>query len=205
MLVFDIETTGLDHHTHQITVIFVHDCQSNTDQCFNFAREARESLSQNSEMTATEPLSQNTSKEEFLEMLDNTDIICCFNGVKFDIPFVISFFQVPPQRYQQYFTKVFDYYEYCRLLFDTSCSLNNLLKANGHAVKTSSGGQAVLMAEQGRWQELEDYCKQDTLKTRDLCKLAKVLIPLRNKRPVLCQHNWQDTQKHSMCFLQAVD
>ena len=42
--------------------------------------------------------------------------------------------------------KLFDYFEVCRLGFGSSCSLNNLLKANGEEVKSSSGAQAVQWA-----------------------------------------------------------
>jgi hypothetical protein len=37
--------------------------------------------------------------------------------------------------------KLFDYFEVSRLGFSSSCSLNNLLKANGKEVKSSSGAQ----------------------------------------------------------------
>jgi hypothetical protein len=185
MIVFDIETTGLDRNAHQITVICVYDCENNTDHCFNFARDGL------------------SRSEEFIKILDDTDVICCFNGVKFDLPFVISFFKVPPERYNHYFMKVFDYYEYCRLLFDASCSLNNLLKANGHVVKTSSGLQAVIMAKEKKWAELEEYCKQDTRKTGELCLMPILVIPLRNKPHVICTHSWVESPKHNMSFVQT--
>ena len=42
--------------------------------------------------------------------------------------------------------KVFDYFEICKLVFSSSCSLNALMTVNGEDVKSSSGMQAVYWA-----------------------------------------------------------
>jgi hypothetical protein len=183
MLVFDIETTGLDPNRHSITVIAVCDTGSGDETVYTFARDGMQLA------------------ETFLASLDHADIIACFNGVQFDLPFVVSFFSVPECRYRLWFCKVFDYYEYCRLLFDCPCSLNRLLNANGHAQKTSSGGQAVVMAAQEDWQQLEDYCLADTTKTRDICLLTTVSLPLQKLKCVYtCRHVHNADGQHSLRF-----
>jgi hypothetical protein len=69
-------------------------------------------------------------------------------------------FGLSPEKQGQWVLKSFDLFEVCRLCFRSSCSLNNLLKANGHEVKSSSGSQAVQWAAEGQWDLLEDYCMQ---------------------------------------------
>lgn len=88
-----------------------------------------------------------TEIEEFLLILDQAETLCSFNGVKFDIPFIVQQFGVPACRYEPWIIKLFDYFEICRLVFASSCSLNNILLTNGYEVKTSSGLQAVTWAK----------------------------------------------------------
>lgn len=83
-----------------------------------------------------------------------------------------------------WFVKLFDYFEVSKLVFSSSCSLNRLLEANGFRVKTSHGMQAVEWAREKRWQELEDYCMQDTILTHQISSCDDVLIPLTGKRHV---------------------
>jgi len=181
MLVFDIETTGLNPLKNSITVVAVCDTETNSETIYNFARDGC------------------SRAEEFLCSLDVANVIACFNGVKFDLPFVIAFFGVAESRYRHWFCKVFDYYEYCRLLFDCPCSLNRLLCSNGYQVKTSCGGQAVTMAQNKQWRELEDYCMADTTKTRDLCVAVSVVLPLQKRNMTIkCTHLWSPSGMHSL-------
>jgi hypothetical protein len=86
--------------------------------------------------------------------------------------------------------KLFDYFEVCRLVFGSSCSLDNLLKNNGHEVKTSSGKQAVEWAQKKEYKKLEDYCMQDTVLTHRISTAGLVNIPLTGWcRGVTCLRN----------------
>lgn len=183
MIVFDIETTGLNFKKDSITVATIFDTTSNTGHTYNFAKYG------------------STQQDDFLRKLDEATIIACFNGVNFDLPFIISFFHVPSTRYQDWFCKVFDYYEYCRLLYDCPCSLDSLLAANGFAGKTSSGDQAVVMANNKDWEALEKYCMADTIKTKDLCLLSSVYLPLHKKnKMVQCDHVGLMDKTHNLRF-----
>jgi hypothetical protein len=107
---------------------------------------------------------------QFLSSLDEADSLCAFNGARFDLPFIIKRYGVPQARYRLWYMKLFDYFEVidsffvecfanslkksklqiCKVLLGSSCSLNNLLLANGRQVKTSSGMQAVVWAREVR-------------------------------------------------------
>ena len=130
MLAFDIETEGLDPLKHRITVACVYDPKKSIKQSFNLL------------------LGGDEEAESFMKCLDEADSLCSFNGPRFDLPFIISRYKVPHSRYKYWFAKLFDYFEVCKLVFGSSCSLNNLLIANGMEIKTSTGLQAVEWARE---------------------------------------------------------
>ena len=96
--------------------------------------------------------------------------------------------------------KLFDVFEVCRLVYGSSCSLNNLLLANGKEVKSSSGLQAVEWAREANWESLEDYCMQDTVLTHEISCSEHVELPLSWKRPFLTaamRHEYcSETNRH---------
>lgn len=145
MLAFDIETTGLDFRAHRITVACIYDPDRGIKRAFNFA---------------ADPSMHDSERDAFIRALDDAPSLCCFNGTRFDIPFIAHSFGLSPEKQGQWVLKSLDLFEVCRLCFRSSCSLNNLLKANGHEVKSSSGSQAVQWAAEGQWDLLEDYCMQ---------------------------------------------
>lgn len=163
MLAFDIETEGLDKYVHRITVACVLDPAKGLSESFVFLREQK---------------TDSALVEAFLQRLDEADILCAFNGPRFDIPFIVHQFGVPHSRYSKWLLKLFDYYEVCRLMLSSTCSLNELLHTNGIPCKTSSGTQAIVWAKQGRWAELCDYCMSDTALTHTLCSRQTVSLPV---------------------------
>jgi DNA polymerase elongation subunit (family B) len=171
MLSFDIETMGLNKKKDSITVASVYDPDQNICKNFNF-------------MVGD----YDASVAEFLGYLDDADSICAFNGVRFDLPFIIHQFRVPAERYDKWFVKIFDYFEICKVAFSSSCSLNSLLSANGEKVKTSSGMQAVIWAQEKKWDLLEDYCMMDTILTHTISTRKLVILPLTGKPPINCVH-----------------
>lgn len=77
--------------------------------------------------------------------------------------------------------KTFDLFEVCKLCFNSSCSLNNILRANGHEAKSGTGVLAIEWARRGEWDKVESYCMQDAIKTHQICSAAAdaaVTIPL---------------------------
>lgn len=160
MLAFDIETTGLRSSMHKITVAAVYDPDAGISRVFNFI---------------TDP----ECKEDFLKTLDDADSLCSFNGLRFDIPFIVHTLRVHRRRYQAWIAKLFDIFEICKVLYDSSCSLNNLLAANGYETKTGTGLQAVEWYHEKKWDLLESYCLADTVLTHKIsASIAKVGVVL---------------------------
>jgi len=170
-LAFDIETEGLDKLVDDITVASVFDPDRDIKKTFFFTRC---------------PVERKNSILLFLQELDDAKELYCFNGIRFDIPFIVHRFEVPESRYRQWILKTFDYFEICKCVFASSCSLNKLLSVNGHSVKTSSGLQAVIWAKEANWKELDDYCMQDTILTHVISRQKRVIIPLTNRQHVGC-------------------
>lgn len=48
-----------------------------------------------------------------------------------------------------------------RILYDRPISLQKVADILGLGCKTASGLEAIAMAKDGRWEELESYCMQD--------------------------------------------
>jgi hypothetical protein len=106
------------------------------------------------------------------------------------LSFGILRFSIPEEQQGRWILKLFDYFEVCKLAFGSSCSLNNLLKANGEDVKSSCGSQAIEWAREGKWDLLEDYCMKDTMLTHKISTRGTVNIPLTGwGKEVTCLHS----------------
>lgn len=173
MLAFDIETTGLKSSIHKITVAAVYDPDAGVKKVFNFITD------------------YDDSKEGFLRCLDDAESLCSFNGLRFDIPFIVHTLNVPRKRYEPWILKLFDFFEVCKGLYDSSCSLNNLLAANGHGKKVGSGLEAIAWYQDEDWDRLENYCMEDTILTHTISTCIQstcVLLPLSSGiRAVVCR------------------
>lgn len=166
MLAFDIETEGLDPKYHRITVAAVCDRSVGIRRCYNF-------------LTGTEQ-----TKEDFLKDLDDADSLCSFNGVAFDLPFIIKRFKVEPERYEPWFLKLFDYYHISKSVFGYTFSLGSLLQENGFNPKSGTGMQAVIWAREKKYSKLEEYCQDDADLTYDISVSKSVILPFKKRPPV---------------------
>ena len=92
MLAFDIETEGLHSDVDDITVASVYDPERGIKKTFFFQREGYD---------------RQQNINDFLQTLDDAPSLCCFNGVRFDIPFIIARFEVDQERYTKWFMKVY--------------------------------------------------------------------------------------------------
>ncbi len=72
MLAFDIETEHLDSRVGRITVASVYDPDRGIEKTFNFIRDESRFEEE---------------RDAFIRCLD-AELLCCFNGVRFDIPFI---------------------------------------------------------------------------------------------------------------------
>lgn len=109
-------------------------------------------------------------------------------------------FNIPEEQQARWILKLFDYFEVCKLAFGSSCSLNNLLKANGEDVKSSSGMQAIEWASNKEWEKLEDYCMRDTILTHKIStSRGPVQIPLTGwSKHVSCMRTHNRRSSSSM-------
>ena len=169
-IAFDIETTGLDpdEEGNEITVACT--WGENRNNAYFFTRPGYD---------------RQTNIENFCTELDGARIIYGFNADRFDLPWVVKKFNISQDRASKWFLKLFDYFQICKLLFDSSCSLNNLLKANGMTPKISTGLQAIRWAEEGEFEKLHEYCLDDARLTWIISTQDQVVLPLTRKRHVI--------------------
>lgn len=165
MLAFDIETTGLDAYRNHVTVAAVYDPSAGIKHVYNFAR-VRHDKQEHQRVV-----------DEFLAVLDDAEVLCAFNGVIFDIPFIQISFRVDAARVGRWVLKTVDLFYRWKMLQNRTFSLDRLLIENGKSVKTSKGCFAVDMAREGRWEELEDYCMNDAILTHVITAEETIKIP----------------------------
>ena len=82
--------------------------------------------------------------------------MCAFNGVRFDLPFMQVAFKPPPAKVLAWILKISDILHQSRFLHNCTFSLNMLCEANDVQVKSSSGLEAIYMAQHKEWQRLRD-------------------------------------------------
>lgn len=156
VLAFDIETTGLSE-SDSVTCVCAYDAARGID------------------FRACTPRGEIC--EEFMKLLDEAPLLCAFNGVLFDLKFLAKRWNIDFKRVAGWVLKLLDPYQACKLALKRTFSLDRLLEANGVECKTGSGKEAVEMAKDGRWAELENYCMNDTMKTHDVVKLGCLKLP----------------------------
>jgi hypothetical protein len=162
MLAFDIETTGLDPSTNTVTAACAYDPARGIEKTFIF----------NPTSDVVE------DPQNFLALLDAAPVICAFNGARFDLPFMQEAWKIPAERVDCWRLKLFDVYELSVQVFGEGFSLNQLLRRNGIDTKTACGKEAIVFAEKGQWQELGEYCMQDTIKTHQVSTLPVIRLPI---------------------------
>jgi hypothetical protein len=153
---FDIETTGLaDNDT--VTVVCTENYESSTCKVFNFAKAA----------TAEE---RARLRGALVQEFDDATTLCAYNGVRFDLPFLQRALAIPVENVTEWVLKTSDILEQLRLRDNATCKLDYLCTLNGVPSKSSSGLEAIRMAADGRWDELEMYCANDV---RIMCDLYR--------------------------------
>jgi hypothetical protein len=156
---FDIETTGLTVDD-RVTVICTEHYESSGRKVYNFAKAA----------TGEE---RDVLRRELILDFDAATALCAYNGVRFDLPFMQRALDIPVETVTQWVLKTSDILEQMRLRDNAVCKLDYLCTLNGVPSKSSSGLEAIRMAAEGRWQELEQYCANDV---RILCDLYRKRI-----------------------------
>lgn len=169
MLAFDIETTGLEPRFELVTCVCAEDFLTGRKYAFEFARVRFET-----------PHNEAALRAELVALLDASPTLCAFNGVQFDIPFLMTSLRIPAATAQKWKAKTSDILEECRKANQHTFSLNLLCTENSIAVKTSSGTHAIWMAKNRKWSDLKEYCEHDV---HILCELyrKRMLVNPRTK------------------------
>jgi len=183
MLVFDIETMGLDSRKHAVTVVSTQDYLSGKTVSYEFAR-----------VRAETPHLLPSLTQEMILAFEEASSLCAFNGVRFDLPFMRNAFHIDDATISRWVLKTSDILECSRLLHAATFSLDLLCQTNGIPTKISSGLQAIFMATEERWQDLRDYCEDDVTILCRMYNMRHVIHP-RSKK-LLDLQEWV----HEDCF-----
>jgi hypothetical protein len=166
MVAFDIETEGFDPLKERITAAAVY---NGNGLCKEFVFKGEDQ--------ATDLI----LRDEFLSILDAAPRLCAFNGVRFDIPYIIKHWKLDPLLAERWVRKTLDIFEACKLGLKQTFKLSQLLAVNNMESKTGSGLEAVGLARDRRWEELGAYCLQDTRLTYLVTAQMGVMLPLRTQ------------------------
>ena len=98
---------------------------------------------------------------EMIELFDASTSLCAFNGIRFDIPFLMQAFDIPAQTATKWVLKTTDILECCRNLHKHTFKLDLLCEKNGMPMKSGTGLAAISMAHNAKFDQLRDYCADD--------------------------------------------
>ena len=162
MLAFDIETTGLDAERHSITIVCTEDLISGKKKSYQFARY---------------PEKYEELRAELIDAFNQALSLCAFNGIRFDIPFTVSFLKVDEETTIKWLMKTTDILEQCRLRYELTFKLDMLCECNGIRMKTGDGLQAIRLVENKQWDDLLAYCEVDVEILCDLYRKRHIALP----------------------------
>ena len=172
---FDIETTGLTE-TDAVTVVCCETYESGACRVFNFAKAATQD-------------ERNRLRDDLVRAFDDATALGAYNGVRFDLPFMQRALAIPAETVTRWVLKTSDILEQLRLRDNATCKLDYLCALNGVPTKSSSGLEAIRMAADGRWAELEDYCANDVRILCDLYRKRVLQHPARREACIdLCEY-----------------
>jgi hypothetical protein len=171
MLAWDIETTGIKKETDLITVISLYDPEKDIAKVLRFV-----DLNEEGDICYIDELQERI--DDFVTIMNEAETLTAFNSASFDLPFCQLQFKLPNDIVQGWVMKSFDVLDICRKAFQRTFSLNLALELNiAGFQKSGSGMEAVYQAREGRWDELEAYCLDDSRLTHKLSSLDTIFCP----------------------------
>jgi hypothetical protein len=164
MIAIDIETLGKLDETPlpPITCICIYNGLTQKKHSLRFWKVSPHEATENLKIVTDE--------------LDNADYIAGFNVVLFDLEYMRLTFQIPNPQMTSWVTKCIDPFMCCKYILKITCPLKEMLANNKLASKTGCGGDAIILAKDGKWEELLDYCMMDTTLTYELCTLDWIVF-----------------------------
>lgn len=160
MLAFDLETTSLNPLTGRVTCAAVCDPSKGLERVFFF-----------------HSADSDANANEFMGLLDEAPRLCGFNAARFDLPFIRHQLGATEARVASWRMKLHDVFEGCKLALGITFGLEALLECNGLPGKTGSGADAIILANEKRWEELGLYCLNDTKCTHAVSNLDLITLP----------------------------
>lgn len=115
-----------------------------------------------------------------LQLFDRAEVIVAYNGLNFDFPVIRKYYgngKTARRRYLEHRLKTLDPMLKVAGAADISYpKLDGLLKSNRLSTKTGDGLLAIKMWEEGRRQELQEYCAHDVQQLAQLVHLDKMEV-----------------------------
>jgi len=104
-------------------------------------------------------------KKKVAQILADCSSIIAFNGIKFDMPFILKWLDEIPSSNVLLTGIESKYIDFCavsKTFAKSFISLNNICILNQIKVcKSGNGAQAVIWAREREWEKLSEYCMQD--------------------------------------------
>lgn len=116
--------------------------------------------------------------KELFDAFDKASLIVGYNSLDFDMPLLRKHYgRSRSQSYLQHRLKSHDIFSRVRAVTGQWPKLDALLEASGLETKSSDGAEAIKMWEEGRRDELKEYCETDVLRTLQLALLPELKMP----------------------------
>lgn len=137
---------------------------------------------------------------DFEPLLKKAGLVIGFAINRFDIPVLSKYY-----KFDLFALPRLDLLEEIELATGHRIGLNVLAKANLGLEKTHQGLEAVRLYNEGKWDELRDYCLNDVKLTKDLYELAKkqghLIWPERDTGQLLkAQFNFKEMELPATLF-----
>jgi hypothetical protein len=117
--------------------------------------------------------------ESLFEVFDDAEAIGTFNGLGFDHLVIQKYYQGHGgfDRYLRHAFKGVDLFQKLRDTHGKWFKLDAVLEANGLDTKPASGLDAVRWWKEGRYDDIESYCKSDVVQLAKLFLLNELVVP----------------------------
>jgi len=131
-----------------------------------------------------------SNKNIVINSLDKADCIVGYNAVLFDLEFIKQSFGISNEKMTRWVCKTTDMFMLCKYILKSTCKLDTLLTMNKLSNKSGSGKNAIVLANESKWEDLLDYCMDDTMLTYSLflnCTSIKVSDVTEIQWNIFCQ------------------
>ena len=134
---------------------------------------------------------QHKVMNELAHHMESADVIVIYNGRWFDLKILANYYS--EDQIARWAHKLRDPFEYARRILGEWPKLNAMLTANGIDVKTGDGVEAVAWWQQGKYDQVLEYCAADVSKLRELIMIGETLrCPAKRQPDTMMSLPWHD-------------